>query len=118
MAGKDNLTPFGPDNVVKSPGRPKGSKNRSTVLKELYQMVVSGDDLKGVKRDMPIEVAIMTALVKKGLTGDIPAIKEAQDTVYGKVPDKISETDPDGNHAPRTVTINIHPVAARQIEDD
>lgn len=78
-------------------GRPLGMRNRSTVLKELYSTIITGNDISGLEKQMPLEVALMTSLAKKALAGDVAAIKEAQDTVYGKVPEKIANTDSDGN---------------------
>lgn len=45
---------------------------------------------------MLVEKAVMAALVKKAMTGDVPAIKEAQDSIYGKIADKTELTGRDG----------------------
>ncbi len=86
----ENLIPPKPGEPSRNPnGRPKGSKNRSTVLREILQMVIECEDLSGVKVKHPVEVAVMQALAKKALAGDVPAIKEIQDTVYGKLTDSV-----------------------------
>lgn len=78
-------------------GRPKGSRNRSTILNELLQLPVL--DSKGKKKINPLdkkdkhisyEKLIMIALIKKAAEGDVKAIREIQDTMYGKIKD---ETD-------------------------
>lgn len=77
-------------------GRPKGSKNRSTVLKELFEQVIDGEDLSGNRKALPVETHIIQALVRKAITGDVSAIKESLDTVYGKVADVQELTGKDG----------------------
>ena len=91
-SGHNNLIPPKHGEVRNPKGKPKGTRNRSTVLKELYELVISGKDLSEAEAKMPVEVAMMQALVKKALQGDVAAIKEAQDSVYGKIVDK-SETN-------------------------
>ncbi|MCK5612037.1 hypothetical protein KAR91_59755 [Candidatus Pacearchaeota archaeon] len=87
----ENLIPPVKGEVRNPKGRPVGSRNRATVLRELYDMVVENKDLESVEKTMPVEVALMQALIAKGLEGDVSAIKEAQDTVYGKLVDKVKQ---------------------------
>jgi len=70
-------------------GRPKGSKNRSTILRELADLMIEVDTLSGLKERVPADTAINMALMRKAMTGDVAAIKEYQDTLYGKVADKL-----------------------------
>lgn len=85
--GKDG---FGanPQNINKD-GRPKGSKNRSTILRELINLI-EGDDAESN------EIKINRAVILKAISGDVAAYKEIQDTLYGKIPDKVltAETNP------------------------
>lgn len=69
-------------------GRPKGSKNRSTIAKELASVMLSAKGINGVESNMSAEHAMMAALFRKAIDGDVSAIKEAQDTLYGKLTDK------------------------------
>lgn len=92
MANEENLNPFKPGVSGNPAGKPKGAKNRSTVLKELYAMMIEGQKLDGTKEKMSVEQAVMHALINKMMAGDVAAIKEGQDTVYGKVADKIDTT--------------------------
>lgn len=88
VANGGNLIPNYTGEIRNPKGRGRGVKNRSTVLRELYDMVLHKQDLSGVEKKMTTEVALMTTLIQCGLDGDIAAIKEAQDSVYGKITDK------------------------------
>ena len=52
-------------------------------------MIIERQDLDGLIKKMPVEVAVMKALATKALEGDVAAIKEIQDTVHGKLTDKV-----------------------------
>lgn len=77
-----------PENINRK-GYPKGQKNRSTILRELLALV--DDDGKNK------EYKINEAVILKAISGDVAAYKEIQDTMYGKVPDKVlnAETTPE-----------------------
>lgn len=81
--------PFQPGQSGNPAGRPQGSRNRSSVLKELLATVCDFTNPLTLKKETAdLETQIMTALAAKARRGDIQAIKEIQDTVYGKVSDK------------------------------
>ena len=62
---------------VRNPkGKPKGTKNRSTLYREWLEM---GSH----------EADVMKALITKAADGDVSAIKEIFDGAYGKLTDKI-----------------------------
>lgn len=86
MANPENIVGKGFDKRPENRhnGRPPGQKNRSTVLREIMEMIVDREDLTGIKQKMPVEVAVMQALALKAMEGDVPAIKEAADSLYGK----------------------------------
>ena len=73
------------------PGRKKGTKNRSTILKKWIEVAVkikeksnpTGKEMIGTVEDQ-----INLALLYKALSGDVQAIKEINDTLYGKISDK------------------------------
>lgn len=78
-------------------GRAKGSKNRSTILKELLELDMlaadgkkMGNPLNPDEESITYEKAVMVSLIKRALKGDVRAIREIQDTVHGKIKD---ETD-------------------------
>lgn len=90
MNHEHNLTPWQAGQSGNPAGKPKGSLNRSTILKRYLAI-----SLKDNPSDIPFELAgkitveeaIALALIKKALSGDISAIKEIQDTVHGKLTD-------------------------------
>lgn len=84
-----NLKPFQKGQSGNPEGRPEGVRNRSTVLKELLATICEfTNPLTLRKETADLETQIMAALAAKARRGDIAAIKEIQDTVYGKVADK------------------------------
>lgn len=99
MSGSDNITGKGfdahPENINRK-GREVGSKNRATVLRELLDVKITREDLDGNKTKMTVEQAVIQALALKALSGDVPAIKEWQDTLHGKIADKQELTGKDG----------------------
>lgn len=90
MANVDNLTSWKAGQSGNPTGKPKGTLNRSTVLKRYL-----GAKMKSNPEDIPVELegkitvedAIALALIKKALSGDVAAIREVQDTVHGKITD-------------------------------
>ncbi len=71
-------------------GRPLGSKNRKTLLKKWLEL--SADVLAPISNDQfngTVEDAVYIALIKKALDGDVNAIKEISDTMYGKLKDSM-----------------------------
>ncbi|MGE0109042.1 MAG: DUF5681 domain-containing protein [Bdellovibrionales bacterium] len=88
MANAENLTPWQEGQSGNPSGKRKGTLNRATILKRYLSA-----NLKEAPEDIPIELegritveeAISLALIKKALSGDIAAIREVQDTVYGKI---------------------------------
>ena len=77
-------------------GRPKGSKNRSTILKQFLELEYRkrgrpvSNPLDPSAKSMTIEEAIDAKLICKAIDGDLAAIREIKDTVYGKNPDIVT----------------------------
>ena len=73
-----------PENI--GGGRPKGVKNRATILrkwidvKSKFTHPGTGEEVTGTLED-----EIYLALLSKGLEKDVAAIKEINDTLYGKI---------------------------------
>lgn len=87
-------------------GRPKGSKNRASTLRDLIDLTVmdaSGNPMPNPldksEKKISYEKAIMVALIKKALKGDVRAIQEIQDTIYGKLDEQQVIKNPDGSAA-------------------
>lgn len=98
MANPENLIGHGfndhPERI--GGGRPKGLKNRSTILKEI--LALAREDGK------TNEYSINEAIMIKAMTGDVAAYKEIQDTIYGKIPDKLLHAETDEDKLDRDVT--------------
>jgi hypothetical protein len=67
-------------------GRPKGTKDDSTIKKEYALSILREMVLKEIE-------PITLALIEKAKTGDIPAIKELYDRAFGKAPQSLTGAD-------------------------
>ena len=98
MAGPDNIAGqgFHTNPERRSNGRPKGSKNRSTILRQFLELPLkskpSGHDNIDLPEGMTLEDAIHLALIRKAQDGDVAAIKEIQDTLHGKMKETVEST--------------------------
>ena len=97
MADYENLNPFKPGQSGNPNGRPKGSRNRSTIVKELLEALHAS----GLPN---VEVAT-AAIVKKALDGDVVAWEKLMDSGYGKVKDVQQLEGADG--APLTLGVTF-----------
>src|ERR1700687_2743987 len=73
--GRSALGKFMPGFTANRRGRPKGSKNRHTVIREVLAEVVPVQ-LGGRKKRIPTSEAAIRVLVKKALSGEIAAIRD------------------------------------------
>lgn len=71
-----------PDRINKE-GRPKGSRNLSSILREMLQEEIEVN-IDGVKSKKQFQEVIIRKLLKKANDGDIRAIMEIFDRVEGK----------------------------------
>jgi len=80
------LTPFEPGESGNPDGRPPGSKNRATLLKKWIALKtkIKNEETKEVI-ECTVEDKVILSLIKKAIKGDVYAIKEIQDTLYGKI---------------------------------
>lgn len=84
-----NLKPFAKGQSGNPNGRPEGTRNRSTVLKELLATLSDFTNPVTLRKETAdLETQIMIALIARARRGDVTAIREILDTVYGKVSDK------------------------------
>lgn len=89
--GLANLKPFKKGESGNPKGRPEGARNRSTVLKELLATECDfTNPLTFKKERAELEKQLMVALIAKGKRGDVQAIREILDTVYGKAAQPIT----------------------------
>lgn len=87
-----NLKPIKKGETRNPKGRTVGSKNRSTILKELLALTVLDKEGRPIpnpldkkQKKITYEVAVIARLIKKAVDGDIKAIREIQDTIHGKI---------------------------------
>lgn len=77
-------------------GRPKGSRNRDTLLRKWLETKTSiKNPVSGKVEKITVEDEVVLALIKEARKGNVTAIREIQDTMYGKVADKLES---DNNH--------------------
>jgi len=85
MAGKDNLKPFKKGESGNPNGRPKGSRNRSTIAKRWLEVEQNlKNPLTGDTEKMSQEDLMTLALIKKAREGDGGAYQKLMDSAYGK----------------------------------
>jgi hypothetical protein len=93
MANEENLKPFKKGEVSNPAGRPKGSKNRSTIVKELLEFASSQKNvLTGEQETLTQEQAITLAMLLKAGKGDVNAYKALMDSCYG-APKQTTDTN-------------------------
>ncbi len=84
MANEENLIPYKKGQSGNPNGRPKGSKNRSTIAKKWLQVEQDlKNPLTGDKETMSQEDLMTLALIKKARTGDTQAYQKLLDSAYG-----------------------------------
>lgn len=67
----------------KKAGRPRGSRNRSTVVREILQIANWGrNPLTGMQEKLSQEYRITLAILAKALKGDVNAYKALMDNAY------------------------------------
>ncbi len=71
-------------------GRPKGSKNRATIVRKWLDAFVKGLDLQGNEVDMTAEDKITLEQIKKAFTGDTTAYNALMNSGYGQPKQEIT----------------------------
>lgn len=94
MAGKGQIEPRWEKGQSGNPnGRPKGSKNRSTIAR--YWMEVEQklkNPLTGTDETMSQEDLMTLAMIKKAREGDVAAYKALMDSGYGAPIQQVEQT--------------------------
>ena len=94
MANEENLKPFKKGEVTNPAGRPKGAKNRSTIIKELFDFArTQKNPLTGEEQTLTQEQAITMAMLLKAGKGDVNAYKALMDSCYGAPVQQIEQTN-------------------------
>lgn len=95
MADKlDNLKPFDKGESGNPNGRPKGSKNRSTIARQWLEVNQNlKNPLTGDNENMSQEDLMTLALIKKAREGDVQAYRALMDSGYGAPVQQIEQTN-------------------------
>ena len=91
--GKNNPpkhTRFSSTNQPLNSGRTKGTRNRSTIVREWLEAIYSKTNpISGKTESLSIQDHMVISLIGKALKGDVQAFKELMDSGHGKIPDKL-----------------------------
>jgi hypothetical protein len=95
MAGKGQIEPRWEKGESGNPnGRPKGSKNRSTIARRWLEVNQSlKNPITGENETMSQEDLMTLALIKKAREGDVNAYKALMDSGYGAPVQQIEQTN-------------------------
>ena len=109
MADKlNNLKPFEKGESGNPNGRPKGSKNRSTIARQWLEVNQNlKNPLTGETETMSQEDLMTLALIKKAREGDVAAYKDLMDSGYGAPLQQIEQTNIEQPLFPDVQTDNL-----------
>ena len=94
MANEENLIRYKKGQSGNPKGRPKGSKNRSSVAKKWLSVEQNQKNpLTNKDEDMSQEDLITLALIKKARKGDVQAYQKLLDSAYGAPVQQIEQTN-------------------------
>jgi len=95
MEGKNGgtLNPFEKGKSGNPKGKPVGTKNRSTVIKELLEFATKQKNvITGEEQTLTQEQAMTLAMMLKATNGDVNAYKALMDSAYG-APKQTTDTN-------------------------
>ena len=93
MANEENLIPYKKGQSGNPNGRPKGSKNRSTIAKKWLQAMREAENPLTLESEhLSQEDWITLALLKKAADGDVNAYKALMDSGYGSPVQQVEQT--------------------------
>jgi len=94
MANEENLIRYKKGQSGNPKGRPKGSKNRSTIAKKWLDIEQNlKNPLTSKVENMSQEDLMTLALIKKARTGDATAYQKLLDSAYGAPVQQIEQTN-------------------------
>jgi len=80
------------DDRINRDGRPVGSRNRSSIVKQwLEAKKIAKNPISELEEELEIQDMITLALISKALKGDVAAYKELMDSGFGKVKDVVEQ---------------------------
>jgi len=93
MANEENLKPFKKGEVANPNGRPKGSRNRATIVRQYLDLITKQKNiLTGEVEELSQEEMITLAMLTKASKGDVNAYKALMDSGYG-APKQTTDTN-------------------------
>ena len=93
MPNEENLRYWKKGESGNPKGRPKGSKNRSTIAKKWLQVLQeTKNPLTLESEELSQEDVITLALLKKAAKGDVNAYKALMDSGYGSPVQQVEQT--------------------------
>ena len=93
MPNEENLRYWQKGESGNPNGRPKGSKNRSTIAKKWLQVIQEAKNpLTLESEELSQEDLITLALLKKAANGDVNAYKALMDSGYGSPVQQVEQT--------------------------
>ena len=106
---KEDLIPYKKGQSGNPAGRPKGSKNRSTIIKEILSLMVQVKNDNGDEVWQSNEYRMVQAMVNKAIEkGDVAAFNALYDNLYGKLKDTVDmNTTEQVNHDFRKLIAGI-----------
>ena len=97
MAKEENLIPFEKGTSGNPNGRPKGSRNRSTIVRHWLEVMQNvNNPVTGETQDLEIQDQITLQQIVKALEGDTNAYKELMDSAHGKAVQAFEHSGKDG----------------------
>jgi hypothetical protein len=90
MPNKENLIPAKKGEVRNPTGKPKGTRNRSTIVREWMEAIERAKNpITGETEELSQADIATLAVLKKARSGDVYAYRELMDSAFGKVPDRV-----------------------------
>ncbi len=97
MPNEENLKKFSAEYQPEKNGRPKGSRNRSTIARLWLETTQKAKNpITGVEETLSQEDLGTLAMVKKMRDGDVSAYKALMDSGYGAPVQQIEQTNIEG----------------------
>lgn len=89
MTNPENIIPPKKGEIRNPKGKPKGTKNRSTILRKWLEVNEKiKNPVTGEIEQATVEDSVILALISKARKGDVAAIREILDTNYGKIAER------------------------------
>ena len=93
MPTPENIIPPKKGEVRNPNGKPKGTRNRSTIVREWLEVTQKlKNPITGENEELSQADMITLALISKARKGDVAAFKELMDSGFGKNPDIINSS--------------------------